>query len=149
MHQDAVYVAVGSPMEFAASWIALEDIRPGSGELEYYDRSHSLEPYLFQGRYKRMPPNDPEHETYLQSLHEAAARKGLARVRFRAAKGDALMWCADLAHGGSRVENPALSRRSLVTHYCPRELDPAYFRQGRHTPKIPFGRGYYCHAVRR
>src|SRR5207247_224191 len=31
MHQDTAFVVTSSPMELAASWIALEDIRPGSG----------------------------------------------------------------------------------------------------------------------
>ena len=33
IHQDGAYVVVSEPLKFAASWIALEDVREGSGEL--------------------------------------------------------------------------------------------------------------------
>ena len=77
VHQDSTYVRVSSPLELAASWIALEDIQPDSGELEYYVGSHRLEPYLFEGTKKWMPPNSPEHDQYLASLHEQSQALGL------------------------------------------------------------------------
>jgi len=52
VHQDPIFVVTTSPLEFAASWIALEDIRPGSGELTYLDGSHRTPEYLFSGKYK-------------------------------------------------------------------------------------------------
>jgi len=52
-------------MEFAASWIALEDIQPGSGELEYYKGSHKLDDYVFEGQHKWMPVKSPDHESFL------------------------------------------------------------------------------------
>ncbi|HEY7577711.1 MAG TPA: phytanoyl-CoA dioxygenase family protein, partial [Acetobacteraceae bacterium] len=41
-HQDPAYVVVDTPTFLAATWIALQDIEEGSGELAYYDRSHRL-----------------------------------------------------------------------------------------------------------
>jgi ectoine hydroxylase-related dioxygenase (phytanoyl-CoA dioxygenase family) len=38
-------------MRLVASWVALEDIQPDSGELEYYIGSHTLDDYLFDGRH--------------------------------------------------------------------------------------------------
>jgi len=52
----------------------------------------------------------------------------LTLQRFLARKGDALIWAADLAHGGSPITDPRLTRRSLVTHYTPESTAPAYFR---------------------
>ena len=52
LHQDTEFVVTASPLEFAASWTALEDIRPGSGELMYLDGSHRLPEFLFSGKYK-------------------------------------------------------------------------------------------------
>ena len=46
MHQDTAYIVVDSPLELAASWIALQDVEPGSGELMYYEGSHRLPEYL-------------------------------------------------------------------------------------------------------
>ena len=36
---------------------------------------------------------------------------------FLARKGQALIWCANLLHGGSRQNDPTLTRWSQVTHY--------------------------------
>ena len=57
MHQDSAYVVVSSPMELVASWTALEDIRPDSGELQYFEGSHRLPEYLFSGEHKSWDPS--------------------------------------------------------------------------------------------
>jgi hypothetical protein len=51
LHQDTAYVVVTSPLEFVACWIALEDVRPGSGELVYYPGSHRLPEVHFARSY--------------------------------------------------------------------------------------------------
>ena len=149
IHQDTAYVVVSSPMEFAASWIALEDIRPTTGELEYYEGSHKMDEFLFQGKSKSMSPGDPDHSRFLQSLHEQAQRMGLKRTRFRPKKGDALIWSADLAHGDSQEREPGSSRLSIVTHYCPAELEPAYFAGARYSGKLRYMQDcYYAYPLR-
>jgi hypothetical protein len=129
VHQDSAYVVVTSPLEFAAAWIALEDIRPGSGELEYYPGSHRLAEHHFAGAYRNWNPErdgvDPRTR-YLAGLHERSRANGLELARFLPKKGDVLVWSADLAHGGSEIRDPGLSRRSLVCHYCPRDVKPYY-----------------------
>ena len=52
IHQDTAYVVLNEPMRLCASWVALEDIAPGSGELIYYPGSHRLPDWLYSGRYK-------------------------------------------------------------------------------------------------
>jgi ectoine hydroxylase-related dioxygenase (phytanoyl-CoA dioxygenase family) len=37
----------------------------------------------------------------------------------QAQKGDVLIWSADLALGGSKNPRAGVTRRSLVSHYCP------------------------------
>jgi len=149
IHQDTAYVVVSSPMEFAASWIALEDIQPNSGELEYYEGSHEMEEFLFHGKYKHMPLGDPDHQKYLQSLHDKAAAMGLKRKKFRPKKGDALIWSADLAHGESKDRDPSKSRLSIVTHYCPFELEPAYFQSVSHSGRVAHRRdSFYAYPLR-
>ena len=44
----------------------------------------------------------------------------------QARKGDALIWAADLAHGGKPISQDH-TRLSIVTHYCPAEVAPLYF----------------------
>jgi hypothetical protein len=42
-----------------------------------------------------------------------------------------LLWHADLAHGGSSIVTPGVTRKSLVTHYCPIDCSPLYSDAGR------------------
>jgi len=130
IHQDAAYVVTRSPLEFAAAWIALEDIQPGSGELSYYTGSHRLPEHLFPGgtrNWHRKRHGEAVHAEYLAGLHTRSKAMGLSLDLFRPKKGDILIWSADLAHGGSPIADRTLSRRSLVCHYCPTDVQPFYF----------------------
>lgn len=133
-HQDTAYVAYSLPRNFAASWIALEDVTIGAGELFYHEGSHMLPDYMFGGAYKN--GYDYHRMTnHAFSPEEVAAFEDSLRVRvkeqnfkispFAAKKGDVLIWHADLVHGGSPISR-ALTRKSIVTHYCPHRSVPLY-----------------------
>ncbi len=130
IHQDTAYVVVADePMRLCASWIALEDVQPGTGELTYYVGGHRLPEYVYSGQFKHFNPSrdgNGQHDTHYNRLHAEAARRGLRQSNFLAKKGDALIWHADLPHGGSPIGAPNRTRRSLVTHYCPLLLRPHY-----------------------
>jgi hypothetical protein len=80
-HQDSAYVTYTLPLKFAASWVALEDVSIGAGELSmattgtaapgtgqharparpevrsvrvYYPGSHRLPDFRYSGRYKSL-----------------------------------------------------------------------------------------------
>jgi hypothetical protein len=128
LHQDTAYVVVDRPLELAACWIALEDVKPGSGELIYVPGSHRLEDWCFAPGRKHWNPEtdgDAPHDAWSAHLRKTADDLGVAR--FLAKKGDILVWHADLAHGGSPVTDPALTRQSLVGHFCPQSASPNYF----------------------
>lgn len=130
LHQDTAYVVVdGAPLHLAACWIALEDIAAGSGELMYSPGSHRLPDWQFGGDKKHWNPELDGMDTHGQWAQwlEQRARDGRGVDRFLARKGDILVWHADLAHGGSPVTDPALTRRSLVGHFCPQSQKPYYF----------------------
>jgi len=130
VHQDTAYVVVSPPLAFAAAWIALEDVRPGSGELVYLPRSHRLEDHRFEGGSKswnRERDGEAGQERFHAALLARAAQRGLAPATFLPAKGDVLFWSADLAHGGTPIRDARLTRRSLVCHYCPASARPYYF----------------------
>ena len=57
----------------------------------------------------------------MQRQSEAA---GCELVRFLPKKGDALIWHADLVHGGSPRTDRDLTRWSLVSHFCPLDVGP-------------------------
>ena len=150
IHQDTAYVVVEQePMKLAASWVALEDIQEGTGELEYYEKSHRIPDYSFGNPRKHWEPAEDGPEVQLQFLrylHDEALKRGLRLAKFRPKKGDALIWSADLAHGGSAITNPGPTRRSLVTHYCPRSVSPHYMTLMSPERRWlePFEGSYYC-----
>jgi phytanoyl-CoA hydroxylase len=147
IHQDTAFVIVDSPLKLAAAWIALEDIQPGSGELSYLEGSHRLPEYLFSGRYKHWNltrDGQEQHDAWRRQMSQHADQLGLERKTFRPRKGDVLIWAADLAHGGGEVRDPALTRRSLVGHYCPATVEPVYFKLSpKHRACVPLGDGSY------
>jgi phytanoyl-CoA hydroxylase len=140
IHKDTAYVKVDSnPMHLAATWLALEDVAPGTGELEYYVGSHRAPDFLFGGTSKWMESHTSEHERFLQSLHDDAISLGHRKSSFLAKKGDVLIWHADLAHGGSPIEQPVRTRKSLVTHFTPASDEPFYRRSTNYRSDVTNG----------
>ncbi|MEE9392650.1 MAG: phytanoyl-CoA dioxygenase family protein [Planctomycetota bacterium] len=129
LHQDTAYVVVNSPLEFVASWLALEDVKRGSGELRYMPGSHRIEEFLFDGKrrsWNRKKDGDASHQQFLNHLVMQCERKGLREERFLARKGDLFFWHAELVHGGSPITLANSTRKSLVTHFCPARCFPYY-----------------------
>ena len=149
LHQDTAYVVVDRPLELAASWVALEDIKPGSGELMYVAGSHTLPDWKFGGDSKHWDPlvhGDDEHSEWAKWLIRTSEERHLEKRLFRPSKGDVLIWSADLVHGGSPVSDRSLSRRSIVGHYCPVDRSPHYFEYLEGRVKKPFQGGFYSSA---
>ncbi len=117
-HSDMVHFN-SMPQRFMAGvWVALEDIAPGSGPLHYYPGSHRLAEYL--PHEIGLPPKEPlatkyqEYEDFLARLLETS---GLRKETVQPRKGEALIWAANLLHGGDPITDPESTRRSQVTHY--------------------------------
>jgi ectoine hydroxylase-related dioxygenase (phytanoyl-CoA dioxygenase family) len=127
IHQDPSVVAVEQPLWLAASWVALQDVVEGSGELAFYDRSHRIPQYLFKDGSKRISPGVDDRAGYEAAL--TAACQGLPYERFMAKKGDVFIWAADLVHQSHRRTLPLETPRlSCVTHYCPMTTTPFWYR---------------------
>lgn len=126
-HQDTSVVVVDTPTLMAATWVALQDIVEGSGELAYYDRSHRLPHYMFHdGTTKHHDEYD--EATYVRDLETACEARQLAQGRFLAKKGDVFFWTADLVHRSHpRTLPEETPRLSCVTHYCPATSAPSFF----------------------
>lgn len=139
-HIDYPYVKIQTQIaQLAAAWIALEDVRPGSGALFYYPGSHRPEISGFFDwgggsiLYERESARDPvEFAGYLERRMAAA---GIEPVVFHPKRGAALIWHANLVHGGSPIINPDATRKSFVAHYTagsafPRQHAPARLIRG-------------------
>jgi ectoine hydroxylase-related dioxygenase (phytanoyl-CoA dioxygenase family) len=130
IHQDTAYVVIKPALALAAAWVALEDVKPGGGELIYYRGSHRFGDFLYPGdqRHWRTDTHGHEiHDHHLAWLHTEAVERAAPLEYFWPKKGSVLIWHADLAHGGAPIVNHGYTRKSIVFHYCPLSARPAYF----------------------
>jgi hypothetical protein len=102
-------------------WVALEDCTEENGPLFYYPRSHRLPciELAHLGAYSEpgeveLGANYARFERYLEAL---IATAGLEKQKLLVKKGQALIWAANLLHGGCPITRPGATRRSQVTHY--------------------------------
>jgi len=129
IHQDTSVVTAEDPLLLVATWIALEDVTPGSGELAFFDRSHKLPHYLFKDGTKRMDFAADDQDLYISELEAACRERDMTYERFMARKGDVFIWAADLVHRSHpRTLPDGASRLSCVTHYHPATTVPFWFR---------------------
>ena len=115
LHIDTLYMTPRTPLHLIAAWVALEDAHMDAGQLEYFPRSHLIEPMRFSdGGYHA---NDNEMAAWRDYIGTAVARAKLRKLAFSAKKGDVFIWHANLLHGGGAINDPTLTRRSCVFHY--------------------------------
>jgi hypothetical protein len=115
-HSDSVHFSSIPERYMCGVWVALEDIAADSGPLVYYPGSHAWPSYFNESldattASRRQLDRVPHLWNELVRLH------GVAPARFLARKGQALIWAANLLHGGDRHLDPDRTRWSQVTHY--------------------------------
>ena len=119
LHTDAVHFS-SIPQRFMCGvWVALEDISAEAGPLQYVSGSHRL-PIMDNTAIGRRGFGHSLESAQLpfQKVWDTLAQSsGMQPEQFLARKGQALIWCANLLHGGSPQTDPTLSRWSQVTHY--------------------------------
>lgn len=118
-HSDSVHFSSLPERFMCGVWLAMEDIGPDAGPLFYYPGSHRW-PIMTNALIGRrgygsdlasaQDPYGPAWQA-LCDIHCAQREVFLPR------KGQALIWCANLLHGGSPQNDPKLTRWSQVTHY--------------------------------
>lgn len=118
-HADTAHFSSIPERFMCGVWLAMEDISAQAGPLFYLAGSHRW-PIVNNTMVGRRgfgnalnSAQDPYGPAWaaLRNAHGAEAGTFLAR------KGQALIWCANLLHGGSLQTDPRLTRWSQVTHY--------------------------------
>jgi hypothetical protein len=119
-HSDALHFHSYPYGYMCGVWIALEDVHPDGGPLLYYPTSHRL-PYL-SAQMLQLDPKDIESEAHPQRLfqhkwNQLVQHCQLQKKLFIPKRSEALIWHANLLHGGEAVRDRSRSRWSQVTHY--------------------------------
>jgi ectoine hydroxylase-related dioxygenase (phytanoyl-CoA dioxygenase family) len=123
VHSDSVHFNTEPPGMMCGVWVALEDVDMDCGPLVYYPGSHKL-PFASPrevGIVVASGQQTVSHEDYTARyepyIDEVIQQKGLQPRYATLTKGQAVVWAANLLHGGSPVRVPGRTRRSQVTHY--------------------------------
>ncbi|AWW73679.1 phytanoyl-CoA dioxygenase [Erythrobacter sp. KY5] len=118
-HSDSVHFSSLPERYMCGVWLAMEDVSADAGPLFYVKGSHKW-PIVTNAMIGRRgygselsSAQDPFDEAWDALCHA----HGLDQEPFLARKGQALIWTANLLHGGSKQADPTLTRWSQVTHY--------------------------------
>jgi hypothetical protein len=118
-HSDAMHFSSVPAGFMCGVWIALEDIDEDNGPLEYYPGSHRL-PMLDHNVLGITGSDQAGYEHYgaYEELIQSLIREmRLERRVLKVPKGQAIVWAANLLHGGSPIRDRGRSRHSQVNHY--------------------------------
>jgi hypothetical protein len=119
-HTDSVHFSSCPERFMCGVWVALEDIDSENGPLVYYPGSHALPIYSNEhlGVNSDTQGNPLSHYPVFERAWEAIVEAlDLKPLYFHARKGQALIWAANLLHGGAAQKNLQRTRYSQVTHY--------------------------------
>ena len=119
-HSDSIHMTTYPVGNLIAVWVALEDINEDNGPLHYYPGSHKLDYVMnkdFGNKGNRLFLGKKNYVDYEDKIEEIILEKKLVKQAFHAKKGDILIWHANLLHGGNKMNDPTLTRKSMVFHY--------------------------------
>jgi hypothetical protein len=119
MHSDSVHFSSLPERFMCGVWLAMEDVGMDQGPLFYVPGSHKwpIMTNALVGRRGYGSDRASAQEPYGPAWQSLCEAHGATREAFLAKKGQAFIWCANLLHGGSFQNDPALTRWSQVTHY--------------------------------
>jgi ectoine hydroxylase-related dioxygenase (phytanoyl-CoA dioxygenase family) len=123
-HSDMIHFNSIPERFMCGVWIAFEDIHENNGPLHYYPQSHKLPFYDLlsigvkasanREKKKAMMAYLENYEVFIQKMvQELNLKKETLNIK----KGQAIIWSANLLHGGELIKQPGASRHSQVTHY--------------------------------
>jgi ectoine hydroxylase-related dioxygenase (phytanoyl-CoA dioxygenase family) len=123
-HSDMIHFSSVPQRFMCGVWIAFEDIHAGNGPLHYYPKSHKLPFFDMVDMNLRGSDSRSQEETYgyyakqYENFIQASIEDmGLKKAILNMKKGQALIWAANLLHGGEKITQEGATRWSQVTHY--------------------------------
>jgi len=63
-----------------------------------------------------------KYNEYEDVIEEIIEKNNLRKEVFLAKKGDVFIWYANLIHGGSKIIDNSLTRKSMVIHYYAKDV---------------------------
>ncbi len=137
-HSD--YIHFGSiPHKYLVGvWVALEKTNKFNGALRVVPGSHKFPLIDYQDLKLKKPINifelEKNYRVYENFIKHLVQTKKLKPKELYLKKGQAILWAANLLHGGSKVKNRKLTRRSQVIHFHFNDSE-IYYNPGFSEPK--------------
>jgi ectoine hydroxylase-related dioxygenase (phytanoyl-CoA dioxygenase family) len=114
-HSDALHFNSKPEGFMCGVWVALEDVDMDNGPVIFYPGSHRL-PFLTMAD-AGLEARQENYGSYERHIADLIERERLEPRYGTIRKGHALVWAANLLHGGAPQPDRARSRHSQVTHY--------------------------------
>lgn len=117
-HQDTIHLTPFPAGYMCGVWVAMEDVRADSGELEVYVGSHRLPRVRMREAGVAKVDGDwtAFGETAVATWRRWIEEGAFDKLVYRPKKGTVLIWHENLMHSGSVRRDKTLSRRSVVSH---------------------------------
>ena len=121
MHSDYIHFGSLPHKYLAGAWIALEDIHENNGPLSIISGSHKF-PLIDYQDLKMPKPTDmsnleKNYRVYEKFIKNIIHVKKCKLKKLKIKKGEIIIWAANLLHGGTRMINKKLTRKSQVVHF--------------------------------
>lgn len=137
LHSDVIHFHTVPHRWVVGVWVALEDMDEYNGTLKFVPGSHKLPIYELQDLgIDKVDPGLPKEQMDAQQVEKYRSYEmfidnlvwssKLEAKLFEAKKGQALIWAANLLHGGSPIRDPERTRWSQATHYYFEGMDHYY-----------------------
>ena len=120
-HTDSIHFSSCPERFMVGVWVALEDIDSDNGPLVYYPGSYKLP--IYTNEQLGVSPNytgampTGHYGAFCGAWEQIVEALSLKPLQFHARKGQALIWAANLLHGGAAQNDLKRTRYSQVTHY--------------------------------
>lgn len=120
-HSDTIHFDSDPQGFMGGVWIALEDIDADNGPLHYYPGSQTLPQATLKdfgvSNLEGKNPYELYRSVYEPGIAEIIRKNDLKPREAHLQKGQALIWSANLLHGGQPILDSSRTRHSQVTHY--------------------------------
>lgn len=114
-HSDTIHFHCIPRHYMCGVWIALEDVDENNGRLFVYPGSHRLPDFdMYE---LGLPSSHTAYAGYEEQIGRILRESGYERVELSLKAGQAVVWAANLFHGGSPIREAGRTRHSQVTHY--------------------------------
>ena len=121
LHSDYMHFSSMPERFLTGIWFALEDIHINSGPLTIVKKSNKLPIITIDDLGVDVPINTKKlksnYTLYEEKVKSLVEENNLSIEPITIKKGQCLVWSANTLHGGSKIIDEDLTRKSLVVHY--------------------------------